>query len=917
MSPAKQNVHVVSHTHWDREWYQDFQGFRTRLVYMMDELIAHLENDPAYRYFMLDGQTIVLDDYLEIRPENRGRLEALIRAGRISIGPWYVMPDEFLVGGESLIRNLAKGMRDSRVWGVEPVKSGYVIDIFGHNSQMPQIFRGFGMDNAVFFRGFQGKEDTAEIWWEGADGSRVLGLKLDEDRCYSDFYFALRWPFFDRGQTYREHRKELVERAARLLAYKNARSSASVKLSLDGVDHVEIEPRLPEILEMLNQADGLNAAFSHSTLEAFLEELRRENLELPIYKGEQASTGYRGVNNWMPENTLSSRVHLKQMNQRCETLLEKWAEPLAVMSAWEGRPYPTAFLDKSWEHLLQNHPHDSICGCSIDQVHRDMVYRFDQSRLIAERMIKEQADYIVRHIGEESIGGMQALVVFNPSPSPADGILEADIELPAGSDAAVAWKGFNFHGTSFRLYDDDGNEIPYQVLSIEEKRASMHRPYGELPRYEPVDRFRVAFPGVIPAAGYRAYRVEPYPLDPRTDLTYSAENLVAPMRYPGTMRTSDHSWSNGRIRVAVQSNGTLDVTNLETGYRHEGLLMFEDEADAGDGWSHVSPANNERVTSLGARTAVSTVFDGPYQTRIKIRMTLDVPRGLKPDENSRSDELESLEVTTFLDLKKDDPTVYCRTRIRNTARDHRLRLLLPSVPDAESYCASTPFDLVTRAIRKRDYSDYVRKPLEVAPYNGLIAVDKGEHGLAVFTKGLYEADVRDNEGRTIALTLLRSTGKEVMTDGGDGGQLLGDIEFEYAIRPYRPGACDKAWLWKERERYVSGIRAVNRKAGRFPETPHVRTADLPGAKSYLELQSEAFVLSAFKAAEAGGDACVIRLVNLTEREGVATLVLARDVARAELVDLNENPVSVIPADKNSIRLTGGAKKIVTIKVTFA
>jgi alpha-mannosidase/mannosylglycerate hydrolase len=160
---------------------------------------------------MMDGQTIVLDDYLEIRPENRERLQRLIQTGRIQIGPWYVMPDQFLVSGESQVRNLLKGIRAARQWGVEAVKSGYVTDIFGHNSQFPQILQALGMDNAMLFRGFHGDADPAEFWWEGADGSRVIGLKLDEDRCYSDFYFAIRWPFFDRDNDYEGNQEKEIE----------------------------------------------------------------------------------------------------------------------------------------------------------------------------------------------------------------------------------------------------------------------------------------------------------------------------------------------------------------------------------------------------------------------------------------------------------------------------------------------------------------------------------------------------------------------------------------------------------------------------------------------------------------------------------------------------------------------------------
>jgi mannosylglycerate hydrolase len=190
----KTNIHIVSHTHWDREWYATFQEYRVRLVFLMDHLIDTLENVPEYKYFHLDGQTVMIEDYLQIRPENRERLVKLIRDGRIVIGPWYVMPDEFIVSGESLVRNLAKGFDICAEYGVAPLNCGYITDIFGHNNQMPQILLGFGIDSAMLFRGIAGYEKDMFIW-QGADESEVLCLKLDKWKSYSNFYLMVRNPF--------------------------------------------------------------------------------------------------------------------------------------------------------------------------------------------------------------------------------------------------------------------------------------------------------------------------------------------------------------------------------------------------------------------------------------------------------------------------------------------------------------------------------------------------------------------------------------------------------------------------------------------------------------------------------------------------------------------------------------------------
>ena len=164
------DVHLISHTHWDREWYLTREQFRLRLIDLVDRVLEMLRADSGYAYFHLDGQTIVLEDYLELHPENADEIRGLIRSGRLLVGPWYVMPDEFLVSGESLVRNLALGHRIARAFGGSmPV--GYLPDLFGHVGQMPQILRQFGLDNAILWRGFGGP--PAEYWWESPDGSRV------------------------------------------------------------------------------------------------------------------------------------------------------------------------------------------------------------------------------------------------------------------------------------------------------------------------------------------------------------------------------------------------------------------------------------------------------------------------------------------------------------------------------------------------------------------------------------------------------------------------------------------------------------------------------------------------------------------------------------------------------------------------
>jgi mannosylglycerate hydrolase len=164
-------LHLVSHTHWDREWYLTFQQFRFKLVNLVDDLLHLMETDLNYKRFMLDGQTIILNDYLQIRPEREAELRLLIQEGRLLIGPWYVLPDEFLVSSEAIVRNLLEGMRISQHFGPR-MKVGYIPDPFGHIGQMPQILVGFGIQTACLRRGLD--DQPCELWWHAPDGTSIL-----------------------------------------------------------------------------------------------------------------------------------------------------------------------------------------------------------------------------------------------------------------------------------------------------------------------------------------------------------------------------------------------------------------------------------------------------------------------------------------------------------------------------------------------------------------------------------------------------------------------------------------------------------------------------------------------------------------------------------------------------------------------
>ncbi|MGZ3628792.1 MAG: alpha-mannosidase [Ktedonobacteraceae bacterium] len=470
------NIILVPHTHWDREWYQTFQQFRMRLVHAIDRLLDILDRDPAFTHFMLDGQTIVLEDYLEVRPENAERLKNYIRSGRIQVGPWYLQPDEFLVSGESLIRNLQIGLRQAAEYGGH-MRAGYVPDTFGHIAQLPQILRGFDIDNVIFWRGIGAEAHKSEFYWKAPDGSQVLVIFLAGAMGYSN---ARDMPLDP---------EEFAARVELLVAPLLPKATTDTLLFMNGSDHLEPQEGLPKTIEAANallthidpEREKLFTHYGHldiggqvkhvdsihvriGTLPQYIQAVQQQiehspGTSLQEFNGEMRNSQ---LSHLLP-SILSTRMWIKQQNNATEHLLERWVEPLTAW-AWKlGAPYPKAFVKLAWKHLLHNHPHDSICGCSIDEVHRENSVRFAQSQQIAENLVS----HAIHHLASvtDTRATMHAnsnqphkdreatpIVVFNPAPGPRTEAVQIRAQLPGSLNQAV-------------IVDEQGRRTPLRVVN--------------------------------------------------------------------------------------------------------------------------------------------------------------------------------------------------------------------------------------------------------------------------------------------------------------------------------------------------------------------------------------------------------------------------------------------------------------------
>ena len=923
------DIHVVSHTHWDREWYLTHEQFRFRLVGLVDRVLDLLDAEPAYAHFHLDGQTIVLEDYLEIRPEQEDRLRRAIQSGRILVGPWYVMPDEFLVSGEAIVRYLARGHRTARQVGpVMPV--GYLPDLFGHVAQMPQIWRQFGFDNTILWRGFGGR--NAEYWWQAPDGSRVLMMHLPPE----GYCNATRLVFDPPA---------MMARATRAVDHERSRTATGQVLLMNGVDHVEPHPATLDLIAALSAAPGQQA--SHSTLPAYVDAVRRAvaatNPPLETVTGELR--GGEEYANLLP-GVLSARTYLKQRNAEVQTLLESYAEPLSVFALIastsaarpepvEGRArgstsspralrqwrYPDGELRHAWKTLLQNHPHDSICGCSIDAVHDENMTRFARARQVADAVIESALGVVADSVPAADGDTLRVLVVNTDATERAQ-VVAATIDLPVSNaepwrhvDAAALDRPVTFWPAEARITSvavGGGDAVPFQIL--DEQDVIVH----EMSRYETpwalhARRIRLVFwAPSLPACGYQAF-----------DLRIS-ESAAATQSEPTTasapsLNATSRSVENDHVLVTVTDAGNLEVVDKSTGAVFRGVGSLEDTGDVGDEYNYCPPAEDSAVAPRLRQGfgAASRVCAGPLRATFRIELELSLPAGARPDRRGRETRTVAAPVRIDATLDAGSPRVSVAVTVDNTARDHRLRMLFPTgAADVASACADTAFDIVTRAAGRDVPATVVNEaPVSSAPMLSVVDAGDDRTGAIVIAKGLNEYEIVQD---AVALTLIRAVGDLSRNDlatrpsghagppvATPGAQCPGRHEFTIAFEP-RSSQSEAA-------RMIASARAVTVP----PRVVAARLSDgkAPTRRSFLTIERHAggVVLSALKKAD-DRDSIIVRLFNPGDENAEATIGVEGTVLQAFAVNCLEERQQVLEVHAGAVRVRLTPHQIQTIEL---
>ena len=914
----KNNIYVVSLTHWDREWRFPFEKTRVLLMEMMDNVLVTLDSDPDYKCFHLDGQTILLDDYVEARPENKDKIIDYVKQGRIIIGPWYVLPDENQLSGESLVRNFLWGEKVGRKYGGN-MKVGYTPTSWGQVSQMPQVMKGFDLNSIIFYRGITPDQSLDNFYiWQGSDGTQILGVKLgnftrvcffqlvDRPIAYKRRWHQGSYDWRQGGKPFRicgsgsanpyefyqppmGWHPEEIESAVKDLEEKDlGQWMTSWALAMECDDCTGPFALTTKIIKEINKKVTNGKKVVQGSLPEFIEMASKE---LDMDKLKVLTGEMRHNTRVVPElieiyaDIQSCRIPTKYMNRGVEFALQRVAEPLATIALTIGYKYPEFILDKAWHLLLQNHAHDSLGGCGRDSVDIDVRYRFHTANLLASGLINDMARNIAGKIDTSNINIDEILlVVFNPLPRKISKVVNAEVDITKEDSRA------------FKLCRMDGGKIAYQVNDKFDHYAVFNHP-NEQPHSIFCNRFVISFEAEnVPSLGYKIYRVVPGNDD---------------CQIPDSMLVGDSSMKNEYLDVIVNQNGTVNITSLDTGRTFANQNVFEDSGDVGDYLYKKKPKKNKTITSLDGKADLKIIEDGEISVAIEANIILTLPAKATEDAAARADETKPFHIKTVYRLNKGEKFLRIKTTIENDVEDHVLRALFATGVRTDVAFAEVPFDVLARRIPLSDTEDWCEPYNPCQPHQNFVDLSDGDQGVAIMNKGLPQYEAVDNADRTIALTLLRShrawnSVRMAKFYDEQGPQIQGTHTFEYAIFPHK-GNWEKAEILYESEKFNIDFVVGAAGAGK---------GKLPTEYSFVEIQGSGLVLNALKKCQ-WDDSLIIRLSNPTTKQISGTIKLHMPISKAESVNMMETQVQQKLAYKNnSISVEVPPKKIMTIRIEF-
>lgn len=888
----KRKVHVVPHSHWDREWY--FTTSRSKVYLMKDlkDVLDTLESNPDFKYFMVDAQGSLLDDYIKWMPQDKDRITKLVKEKKLVIGPWYTQTDQLVISGESIVRNMYYGMKRCETFGGY-MNVGYVPDSFGQSGNMPQIYKEFGIEDTLFWRGVSDDMvNHTDYNWRGDDGSVVFTTQIP-----FGYYIGGNIPE-DPKQSEEFWQKECFEKAG-------GRSATKHIYFPNGFDQAPIRTNLPEIIKERNEKDPENE-YVISCIEDYIKDVKSENPELEEVSGELVIAKHMRIH----KSIFSSRSDLKVMNTQIQNYVTNVMEPLLTLSYNLGNDYPHEAVGEIWKLLFENAAHDSIGSCISDTANEDVYVRYKQARDIAVNLVELHSRLIATSVKNDA---EMTFTLINTLPQKRNDTVVVKTYIPGGN---------------FAILDEKGNKVDYTVI---ESRDLTDYVLSQTIKLDPSRKFYVPSQVLeatiaiktsdVPAFGYVQYT-----LDTKGN---SAKNLE-----------KKNTLENEFYAINVEEDGSLTITDKENNvtYKNQGVLV--ENGDDGDSFNYSPPRKDLEVFSNKSECSVEVSGSDIYDQAV-IKFNMVVPKDL--EERAEGKVSVNLPITMTVALRKDSKVIDFNVHVDNKGLSHRLCVLFDSQIVSSFNYADEQFGSIKRPnyyekemklymasaenkIEKKtgvqelanwanDQSTWQEPPISIEPTQSYVSLTDGKQGIAVIPQGVREYEVLDDH--MIRLTLFRTygfMGKEnlIYRPGRASGeriietpaaQLLKEMDFAFGFTTYASD-INEANVDTLAKAYNTNIEVYT-----YAEFLNGRLIfsqrEIEGTKesrySLFETENK-LVVSAIKKAE-DNDGYIIRLFNGKNHENISdTIKFNFDVKEAYYTNLREEKTEDIKVENNTINV---------------
>lgn len=886
----KRKIHVIPHSHWDREWY--FTTSRSKVYLMKDlgDVLNTLENDPEFKYFMVDAQGSLLDDYIKWRPQDKERISKLVNEGRLVIGPWYTQTDQLVISGESIVRNMYYGMKRCESFG-KYMNVGYVPDSFGQSGNMPQIYRQFGIEDTLFWRGVS--DDMVkhtDYNWRGDDGSVVFTTQIP-----FGYYIGGNIP--EAPEENDEFwKKECFEKAG-------GRSATRHIYFPNGFDQAPVRTNLPQLVQERNEKDPENE-YVISCIEDYIKDVKSENPELEEVQGELVIAKHMRIH----KSIFSSRSDLKVMNTQIQNYVTNVMEPLLTISYNLGNEYPHEAVAEIWKLLFENAAHDSIGSCISDTANEDVYVRYKQARDIAVNLVELYSRLIAANVKNDAD---MTFTVINTLPQKRKDTVIVKTYVPGGK---------------FAIIDENGNDVDYTIIKSRDltdyvlSQTIMLDPSRKF--YVPDQVLEVTMAikaNDVPALGYVQYSID----TKKDSHKETADKKVLENEY---------------YAIEVEENGSLTIVDKANNvtYKNQGILV--ENGDDGDSFNYSPPRKDMEVFSNESKCTVKISGSDIYD-QAEIHFDMVVPADL--DERAEGKVSVTMPVDMTVALRKDSKVIDFNVKVDNKGLSHRLCVLFDSqIVSAFNY-ADQQFGLIKRpnyyekemklymesmnnktekkagiqelANWANDQSTWQEPPISIEPTQSYVSLTDGKTGIAVIPQGVREYEVLDDS--KIRLTLFRTygfMGKEnlIYRPGRASGeriietpaaQLLKEMEFNFGFTSYAGDINDSDidTLAKQYNTNMEVYTYAEFLNGRLIFSQ--REIDGENAKIHSLFETEGnLVVSAVKKAEED-DGYIIRLYNGKDHKNLDDKIKFNfDIKEAYYTNLKEEKTEEIKIENNTI-----------------